>query len=106
MIAKLSLIIPKVMIHDEISTNGYGKCIIELLTIHGVLSKTTKEESKYRLILSQHWETKSILLCLDGLSLGCHRGFCNKLIKFPISFKNIYQQSLIFQKALPTYLKT
>ena len=34
-----SLIVPKVMLHDEISTDGYGKCVIELLTLHGILEK-------------------------------------------------------------------
>ena len=36
-----SLIVPKVMLQDEITTDGYRKCIIELLTLHGVFEITT-----------------------------------------------------------------
>lgn len=50
--------------------------------------------------LSDNWQNKRIVLCLDGLSLDRHCGFCNKLLKLPISFTRAYQQSKIFQKAL------
>ena len=95
-----SLIVPKVMLHDEISTDGYGKCIIELLTLHGILDKCKSGENNYEWRLSTEWQKKKIILCLDGLSLDRHRGFCNKLLKLPISFTNAYKQSQIFQKAL------
>ena len=80
------LFIPKVMLHDQITTDGYGKCIIEVLTIHGILDKVIIDESKYEWKLSENWDKKQIILCLDGLSLDRHRGFANKLLKLPMLF--------------------
>ena len=94
------LIVPQVMLHDEITTDGYGKCIIELLTLHGILDKCFTGNNIYEWRLSQKWNEKTIILCLDGLSLDRHRGFCNKLIKLPMSFTKAYRQCQIFQKAL------
>ena len=93
-------IVPKVMLHDEITTDGYGKCLIELLTKHGMLLKTRDHEECYEWILGQMWENKHIILCLDGLSLDRHRGFYKKLVQLPLSFSKAYKQSLVFQKAL------
>ena len=94
------LMIPQVMLHDEITTDGYGKCIIELMTLHGILIKCTSNANNSHWQLGPKWEEKKIFLCLDGLSLDRHRGFCKKLIKLPMSFTNAYMQSQIFQKAL------
>ena len=94
------LIIPKVMLHDEITTDGYGKCVIELMTLHGILEKCNAGDNTYEWRLGRNWQNKKIILCLDGLSLDRHRGFCNKLMRLPLSFTKAYQQSQIFQKAL------
>ena len=94
------LIIPKVMLHDEITTDGYGKCIIELLTLHGILIKEKYGAKSFQWKLAENWKKKTIILCLDGLSLDRHRGFCHKLLNLPMSFTRAFQQSKIFQKAL------
>ena len=36
------LIILRVYLHDEITTDGYSKCIIELLTLHGILVRINR----------------------------------------------------------------
>ena len=92
--------VPKVFLHDEITTDGYGKCIIELLTLHGILVKQAVSESTYEWVLSDNWDEKNIILCLDGLSLDRHRCFGNKLIKVPMNFTRAYKQSLVFKQAL------
>ena len=33
------VIVPRVFLHDEVTTDGYGKCIIELLTKFGIITK-------------------------------------------------------------------
>ena len=93
-------IVPKVFLHDEITTDGYGKCIIELLTMHGILIKTPINDNLFEWVLAENWNSKTIILCLDGLSLDRHRCFGNKLINLPMSFTRAYKQSLIFKDAL------
>ena len=93
-------IVPQVYLHDEITTDGYAKCIIELMSLHGILVKGSSDDDNHKWILGPKWNEKTIILCLDGLSLDRHRGFYNKLIKIPLSFTNAYKQSLTFQKAL------
>ena len=53
-----SLIVPKFMLHDKITADGYGKCIIELLTLHGILDKCKSGKNNYEWRLSTEWETK------------------------------------------------
>ena len=93
-------IVPKVFLHDEITTDGYGKCIIELLTMHRILIKTPIKENIFEWVLSENWRSKTIILFLDGLLLDRHRCFGNKLINLPMSFTQAYRQSLIFKDAL------
>ena len=94
------VIVPRIFLYDKITTDGYGKVIIELLTKHGIITKTNSDKDCFRWILSPNWEKKTMVLCLDGLSLDRHRSFLNKLCNLPMNFSNSYKQSLIFQKAL------
>ena len=93
------LIVPKVMLHNKITTDGYGKCIIELSKLHGILDKYYSGDNMYEWRLSNKWQEK--ILCLDGLSLDRHYNFCNKLLKLPMSFTKAYQQNKIL-KAIDT----
>ena len=69
----MKTMVPKVFMHDEMTTDGYGKCVIELMTLHGIIIKTPINESKYHWVLSNNWDKKTMLICLDGLSLERHR---------------------------------
>ena len=40
-------IVLKVFLHDEITTDGYGKCVVELLTKHGILVKNVLSDNVY-----------------------------------------------------------
>ena len=35
----MKVMVPPVFLYDEITTDGYGKCVIELMTQHGILEK-------------------------------------------------------------------
>ena len=65
-------IIPRVSLHDKKSTDGYRKCIVELMTKHGILIKKSNSNTCYKWILGRNWDKKRIVLCLDGLSLDRH----------------------------------
>lgn len=93
-------IVPGVFLHDEITTDGYGKCLVELLTKHSILLKKDQDETNYGWVLAPDFMKKNIILCLDGLSLDRHRCFSKKLLNLPLTFTRAYQQSLIFQEAL------
>ena len=93
-------IICKEFSHDEITTDGYRKCVIGLLTKHGILVRKSNLETNHKWLLGEKWEQKQTILCLDDLSLYRQNLFYNTLINLPLSFTNAYKQSLNFQKAL------
>ena len=70
------------------------------MTKHNILVKTSTDSMWYEWILSENWNAKNIILCLDGLSLDWHRGFCNKILNLPLNFTKAYNQLSVFQKAL------
>ena len=93
-------IVPKVFMYDEMTTDGYGMCIVELMSLHGILTKTTSNPNNKRWQLTSNWQEKTMLICLDGLSLDRHRGFKTKLCKMNMKFTDTFEQTLQFQKAL------
>ena len=95
-----SLIIPPVSLRDEIKTNGYGMAIIEILCLSGLLIHTTTESLVESWDLVNDWESRTVYLCMDGLSLDRHRSFQKKLVKLPYAYTKVFKQSIIFQKAL------
>ena len=94
------IIIPLVSLHDEIKTDGYGMAVIELLTLVGILVRSSSDNDIDRWELSNDWNKKTMILCLDGLSIDRHRSFMKKLIKLPLGFTQAFRQSQIFHKAL------
>ena len=53
------VIVPPVSLHDEITTDGYGKSIIELLELVGILEKQNEgNASKLKWELMNDWEEK------------------------------------------------
>lgn len=64
---------PQVYLHDEITTDGYAKCIIELMTLHGILIKKTNNNECKEWILGPKWDPTNMVLCLDGLSSIIHQ---------------------------------
>ena len=95
-----SLIIPPVSLRDEIKANGYGMAIIEILCLSGLLIHTTTESLVESWDLVNDWESRTVYLCMDGLSLDRHRSFQKKLVKLPYAYTKVFKQSIIFQKAL------
>ena len=47
-------IIPRVFLYDEMTTDGYGMCVIELMTLHGILLKTNNNNNT-RWTLADKW---------------------------------------------------
>ena len=45
------VIIPGVFLYDEVTTNAYSKCIIEMLTRHGILIKASMNVDEYKWLL-------------------------------------------------------
>ena len=72
-------IIPQVSLHDEISTYGHDKAVIELTELVGMLIKYFK--NKIIWTLHPEWEKKKMNLCLNRLSLDRTQKFQSKLIK-------------------------
>ena len=101
-------IIPCVSLRDEIKTDGFGMAVLELLMHAGIIesidvkTKTSPNEEKIRKEwrLTNNFDTKKLILCLDGLSLERHKSFQKRLIKLPMSFKYAYQQGMVFREAL------
>ena len=62
-------IIPPVLPRDEIKTDGYGMAIIEILCLAGVLIQVTTHTGANMWELHKEWESKTVYLCMDGLSL-------------------------------------
>ena len=54
----MKTMVPKFFMYDEMTTDGYGKCVIELMTLHGIIIKTPINESKYHWVLSNNWDKK------------------------------------------------
>ena len=96
----LFLIILPVSLRDKIRTNGYSMAIIENLYMDGLLSHIKSKNYMEYWELCDGWETKVVYLCMDGLSLDRHRSFQKKLVKLPYSYRSVFKQSIIFQKAL------
>ena len=48
------MMVPRVFSHDEITIDGYGKCIIELLTLHNTLIKYDNNKINKGWILSEY----------------------------------------------------
>jgi len=92
-------IIPPVSFRDEVTTEGFGLAVIELLVYSGVLDKI-KHEKHSKWVLGKNWHKKQVYLCLDGLSLDRHRCFLKRLTDLPVSFQRAYQQGIIFRQAL------
>ena len=74
--------------------------VIELLTLVGILVRSTSESDIESWQLSNDWNKKTMILCLDGLSIDRHCSFMKKLIKLPLGFTQAFRQSQIFHKAL------
>ena len=94
------LLIPPVLLRDEIKTDGYDMAIIEILCLSGILIKVKGYGDSYSWELNKEWEEKTVYLCMDGLSLDRHRSFQKKLVNLPFSYHKSFSQSLIFQKSL------
>ena len=99
------IIIPPVSLHDEIKTDGYGMAVIELLTLVGILIRSSTDCNIDSWELSKDWNKKTMILCLDGLSIDRHRSFMKKLIKLPLGFTQAFRQSQVFHKALNRVIK-
>jgi len=70
------------------------------MALHGIIVKTPISTNTYRWVLAKDWNSKSMIICLDGLSTDRHQLFLKKLHKLPLSFTESYEQSHIFQQAL------
>lgn len=95
----VKLLIPPVMLHDEIRTDGYGMALIDLLVHVGMLDKQTFN-GKERWTACSEYESKTVYLCLDGLSVDRHRCFFRKVIDLPLSFTDEFLQAIEFRKVL------
>ena len=51
-------IIPRVFMHNELTTDGCGMCIVELLSLHGILTKTNTSNDNYKWVLTNEWEKR------------------------------------------------
>lgn len=91
---------PSVSLRDEITTDGFGMAVIEMLVCAGILQIENRKENEIEWSLGNKWDDKVLRLCLDGLSLDRHRSFQKRLLQLPISFKKAYNQGLAFRKAL------
>jgi len=68
-------IIPSISHRDEVTTDGFGMAVIELLCYAGIIEKVetiVNEKIVPEWILGYNWDKKFIYLCLDGLSLDRH----------------------------------
>ena len=66
------------------------------ITLHGNIAKTHNSTNACRWVLREDWNSKSMIIYLDGLSIDRHQLFFKKLHKLLFSFAESYQQSLIF----------
>ena len=93
-------IVPPVVPYDEISTRGMGMSLIHLLELVGIVNRTETGENHCLWGLSDDWEERHMILALDGLSIDRFRSFLTGLENVPMSFTKIYEQNMIFQKAM------
>ena len=95
----MKLIIPPVSLHDEIKTDGYGMALIELLVQIGLLVEKKDVDMDIKVWKAcENYKTKTVYLCLDGLSIDCHYCFYRKLLDLPLSFTQEFKQAIEFQK--------
>ena len=93
------LITPPVLLHDEIKTDGYGMALIELLVQIGLLNEIEDLSTGMKVWKAcNNYESKTVYLCLDGLSIDRHRCFYRKLLDLPLSFTEEFKQAVEFQK--------
>ena len=57
----MKVIVPRVFLYDEITTDGYGKCLIELMTMHGILEKKLSQRKRITWELGENWDAKTIV---------------------------------------------
>ena len=95
----VKLIVPPVMLHNEIKTDGYGMALIDLLVHIGLLEICELNGCK-KWTVCDNYKDKTVYLCLDGLSVDRHRCFFRKMIDLPLSFTDEFLQAIEFRKAL------
>ena len=87
------------LLHDEMSTDGYDVSLIELLVQVVILNETQVQITGLkRCNTCENWKSKRVCMCLDGLSIDRHRCFYRKLLKLPFSFIDSFKQEIEFQK--------
>ena len=67
----VKIMVPPVMLHDEIRTDGYGMALIDLLEHIGMFEKSVVNGST-RWKACDDYKAKTVYLCLDGLSVDRH----------------------------------
>ena len=73
--------------------------VIELLLLAGVLEEVkiqTKDDKVQKLILNNDWNKIKIKLCMDGLSLDCHRN---------LQLYKRFEQAIFFNKICHVLLR-
>ena len=83
---------------DEVSTDGCGMAIIELMTMCGIACQDSNDNMTWE--LHNDYDTKMMHLTGDGLNSERFKSFKQKLKRIPQSFARNFKQSLMFQKAL------
>ena len=94
------ILIPQVSLRDEITTNGYGMAVVELLVSTGIMKCVPIPQACCKWVLTSDYHKKIIYLCMDGLSLERHRSFMKKLMNIPQSYEKNFHQSIAFQRAI------
>ena len=102
--AVTKIIIPPVSMIDEITIEGFGMAIIELMTLVGILevhySSNKTGDTIAHWDLCDGWDSQVLYLFMDGLSLDRHRTFQKRLATLDMKFTDAFEQSMTFQKAL------
>ena len=100
------IIVPLASLQDEIKTYCCGMAVVELLTLVGILFRSSSDAIIEKWQLSNDWNKTTMILCLNGLSTDAHRSFVKKLIKLPFGFAQAFRQSQMFYKALNRVIET
>ena len=66
-------IVPKDFMCDEITTDGHGMRVFELMSLHVIVIKMAIGNSRFKWTLADEWDEKSMIVCLDGISLDRHQ---------------------------------
>ena len=74
--------------------------IIEILFLLWLLIHTISDTCVESRDLVKDWDTRTVYLYMDRLSLDRHKSFQKKLIKLLYDHTKVFKQSLICQKAL------